>query len=233
MLRAEIRKISINNANQENILLKDISFTLHPNFIYTILGKNGSGKSTLIKSLTLLPDKRFFNIDGKIFWNEKNLFDLSEEELRAIRRNQIRYVFQDCVNSFDPLKKISYYFDLMVEDKQRLNELLEYFNLPAQNELGKLYPYELSGGMAQRTAFVLAVAAEPKLLILDEPTSAADTAIINLLIHFLKDYVNDGNNSVLIVTQDLLFAEKVSHMLAEIKSSTLTEFLINPNVESE
>ncbi len=98
MLRAEIRKISINNANQENILLKDISFTLHPNFIYTLLGKNGSGKSTLIKSLTLLPDKRFFNIDGKIFWNEKNLFDLSEEELINLTLNLSREEIENLEN---------------------------------------------------------------------------------------------------------------------------------------
>ncbi len=230
MLRADISKISILNSNEENILLKNISFNLDPNVIYTILGENGSGKSTLIKSLTLLPDRRFFRIDGKIFWNGKNLFEASEEELIMLRKNQIRYVFQDCINSFDPLKRISYYFDWMVEDKQQLNELLKYFNLPEQTELGKLYPYELSGGMAQRIAIVLAAIVKPKLLILDEPTSAADTAVINLLIHFLRDYVSDGNNSVLIVTQDLLFAEKVSDMIAEIKNHTLTEFQVNQSV---
>lgn len=230
MLSADISKISIINSNEENILLKNISFNLDPNVIYTILGENGSGKSTLIKSLTLLPDRRFFRIDGKIFWNGKNLFEASEEEIIMLRKNQIRYVFQDCVNSFDPLKRISYYFDWMVEDKQQLNELLEYFNLPEQTELGKLYPYELSGGMAQRIAIVLAAIVKPKLLILDEPTSAADTAVINLLIHFLHDYVSDGNNSVLIVTQDLLFAEKVSDKIAEIKNHTLTEFQVNQSV---
>lgn len=230
MLSADISKISILNSNEENILLKNISFNLDPNVIYTILGENGSGKSTLIKSLTLLPDRRFFRIDGKIFWNGKNLFEASEEELIMLRKNQIRYVFQDCINSFDPLKRISYYFDWMVEDSQQLNELLEYFNLPEQTELGKLYPYELSGGMAQRIAIVLAVVSKPKLLILDEPTSAADTAVINLLIHFLRDYVSDGNNSVLIVTQDLLFAEKVSDKIAEIKNHTLTEFQVNQSV---
>lgn len=230
MLRADISKISILNSSEENILLKNISFNLGPDLIYTILGENGSGKSTLIKSLTLLPDRRFFKIDGKIFWNGKNLFEASEEELIMLRKNQIRYVFQDCVNSFDPLKRIGYYFNWMVEDKQQLNELLEYFNLPEQTELGKLYPYELSGGMAQRIAIVLATVVKPKLLILDEPTSAADTAIINLLIHFLRDYVSDGNNSVLIVTQDLLFAEKVSDKIAEIKNHTLTEFQVNQSV---
>lgn len=224
MLKAEINNISLVNNSIEKNLLSNVFFTLEPNYIHTILGENGSGKSTLIKSLTLLTDKRVFRIDGNILWDELNLLNASDKELISIRKNQIRYVFQDCVNSFDPLKPVRYYFDKMVEDKKHLNELLEYFNLPEQEELGKLYPYELSGGMAQRIAVVLAVVTKPKLLILDEPTSAADTAIINLLIHFLRDYVTGENNAVLIVTQDSLFAEKVSDKIAEIKNSTLTEF---------
>ncbi|AFH48094.1 Peptide/nickel transport system ATP-binding protein [Ignavibacterium album JCM 16511] len=224
MLKAEIREISIINNDNQKTLLRDIYFTVDYNSIYTILGENGSGKSTLIKSLTMLTDKKVFRIDGNIFWNNQNLIHTSDEALTLIRKNQIRYVFQDCVNSFDPLKRMNYYFGKMAEDEKHLNELLEYFNLPDKNELGKLYPYELSGGMAQRVAIVLAAVAKPKLLILDEPTSAADTAIINLLIFFLRDYVSKENNSVLIVTQDLLFAKKVSDKTAEIKNSTLTEF---------
>lgn len=224
MLQVDISKISILSDDQERILLKDIHFTLNANRVYTILGENGSGKSTLIKSLSLLLDKRFFRIDGQILWNKKNLFDASEEELISIRKNQIRYVFQDCVNAFDQLKKIGYYFDLMVEDDSKFLNLLEYFNLPPKSEIKNLYPYELSGGMAQRISIILAVIANPQLLILDEPTSSADTAIINLLIHFLREYVSERKNSVLIVTQDLLFAEKVSDEIASIKNFTLSEF---------
>lgn len=227
MLKTEIRNISIINKGQKSILLKDVFFTLNPNRIYTILGENGSGKSTLIKSLTSLLDKREFEIDGKVLWMNKNIFEMNESELSGLRKNQIRYVFQDCVNSFDPLKSIGYYFNSMVSNHLKLNELLEYFNLPAKSKLDKLYPYELSGGMAQRISVVLAVIANPQLLILDEPTSAADAAIINLLIHFIKDYVSKGENTVLIVTQDLLFAEKVSDEIASIKNLTLTDFHIN------
>ncbi|BDQ03854.1 ATP-binding cassette domain-containing protein [Ignavibacterium sp.] len=227
MLKAEIKKISIIRDEIEKTLLSNIAFTLLPNHIYTILGKNGSGKSTLIKSLTILNDKKVFRVEGKIFWDNIDLLTASDEELISIRKNQIRYVFQDCVNSFDPLKRIGYYFDTMLNNKNELNDLLEYFNLPEEKLLGKLYPYELSGGMAQRISVVLAAIAKPKLLILDEPTSAADTAIINLLIHFLHDYVSKHNSTALIVTQDLLFAQKVSDMIAEIKDNSLTEFESN------
>ena len=227
MIKTELQKISIISNHKERILLKDIFFELKPNRIYTILGENGSGKSTLIKSLSLLLDNRTFNVEGKIFFNSRNLFELTDDELLLFRRKNIRYVFQDCVNSFDPLKTIGYYFNNLVDDASKLSTLLEYFNLPSVKELSKLYPYELSGGMAQRIAIVIASISNPQLLILDEPTSAADTAVINLLIHFLKDYVSKDPRTVLIVTQDLLFAKKVSDEIALIKNNSLTEFQPN------
>lgn len=227
MIKTEIQKISIVNKDQEKILLKDIFFELKQNRIYTILGENGSGKSTLINSLTLLTDKKDFKIEGKIFFNGKNLFNLTEDELLLLRKKNIRYVFQDCINSFDPLKTISYYFDSLIEDDLKLNSMLEYFNLPSRKELDKLYPYELSGGMAQRILIILASIANPQLLILDEPTSAADTAVINLLIHFLKEFISEEKRTVLIVTQDLLFAKKVSDEIASIEKNSLTAFQIN------
>lgn len=227
MIKTELQKISIISNHKERILLKDIFFELKPNRIYTILGENGSGKSTLIKSLSLLLDNRTFNVEGKIFFNSRNLFELTDDELLLFRRKNIRYVFQDCVNSFDPLKTIGYYFNNLVDDASKLSTLLEYFNLPSVKELSKLYPYELSGGMAQRIAIVIASISNPQLLILDEPTSAADTAVINLLIHFLKDYVSKDPRTVLIVTQDLLFAKKVSYEIASIRNGSLTKFQPN------
>ncbi|MGQ9797918.1 MAG: ATP-binding cassette domain-containing protein [Ignavibacterium sp.] len=227
MIKTELQKISIVSNHQERILLRDISFELKPNRIYTILGENGSGKSTLIKSLSLLLDNRTFNVEGKIFFNSRNLFELTDDELLLFRRKNIKYVFQDCVNSFDPLKTIGYYFNNLVDDTSKLSSLIEYFNLPSVKELSKLYPYELSGGMAQRVAIVIASISNPQLLIMDEPTSAADTAVINLLIHFLKNFVSKDPRTVLIVTQDLLFAEKVSDEIASIKNNSLKEFQPN------
>lgn len=81
--------------------------------------------------------------------------------------------------------------------------------------------------MAQRVAIVIASISNPQLLIMDEPTSAADTAVINLLIHFLKDYVSKEPRTVLIFTQDLLFAEKVSDEITSLTNNSLKEFQPN------
>ena len=187
MVEVSIKEINLIGDRHNRKILNNIQFEIQPNNIYTILGINGSGKSTLIKSLTKLLDERFYSINGKILLDEENIFELNEFALRELRQRKIKYVFQDAMNGFDQLRKIGYYFKVFASESTSINELLEYFILPKSNELFKMYPYELSGGMAQRVSMVLALATNPQLLILDEPTSGIDTLISNLYLYKLKN----------------------------------------------
>jgi ABC-type glutathione transport system ATPase component len=224
MLKVDIENITISNNNIAHLLLKNINFQLSEGKIYTILGKNGTGKSTLIKSLTKLLNENVFSVNGNIIWDNKNISDLIADELLQIRKNKIRYVFQDAANSFDPLRTFQYYFDNSLAGKNKIDELLEYFLLPDYNEISRLYSYEVSGGMAQRLSMIFAFLAEPQLIILDEPTSGIDYAISNLLMLKIKKFVKEENKIVLIVTHDIIFAEKVSDELAFLSDGTLTQF---------
>jgi ABC-type dipeptide/oligopeptide/nickel transport system ATPase component len=87
-----------------------------------------------------------------------------------------------------------------------------------------MYPYETSGGMAQRISLVLALSAQPGLIILDEPTSGIDVGIANLFLFKLKDFVSENNHSVLLVTQDIDFARKISNKIAWLSNGNLSEF---------
>ena len=223
MLKVDIENITISN-NNTHLLLKNINFELTEGKVYTILGKNGTGKSTLIKSLTKLLNENVFSVNGNIIWDNKNISDLIADQLLQIRKNKIRYVFQDAANSFDPLKTFQYYFDNSLAGKNKIDELLEYFLLPDYNEISRLYSYEVSGGMAQRLSMIFAFLAEPQLIILDEPTSGIDYAISNLLLLKIKKFTKEENKIVLIVTHDILFAEKVSDELAFLSDGTLTQF---------
>lgn len=225
MLKASIQKISFTSSEPPQTVLQNFSFTLSHNKIYTILGQNGSGKSTLIKSLTGLLNNSICNVEGEVFWNDINLLSTDNDKLLSIRKNNIRYVFQDSVNSFDHLKKINYYFSKSNAEKNAIDQILEYFLLPSYEKISTLHPYEVSGGMAQRLSLVIALLAKPDLLILDEPTSAIDVSLINLMVIKLKEFVNSNQRSALIVTQDLNFAEKISDDVAEIKNGTLKEFV--------
>ena len=224
MLQVRIKEIAIKSHGQNRLLLNNASFDLIENQILTILGKNGSGKSTLAKAITGLLDKKQYSVWGTVHFNELNIFSLKDEGLLGLRRDSIKYVFQDAVNSFDQLKKLNYYFDLLAKNKSEIDELLQYFLLPDSKKLFKMYPYEVSGGMAQRISFVLALLANPKIIILDEPTSGIDSAIANLFLLKLKEFVEQNGNSVLLITQDISFAEKVSNKIAYLSKNRLSNF---------
>jgi ABC-type glutathione transport system ATPase component len=224
MLSVDINTVSILDEKNKRVILKDIKFELDKGKVYTILGKNGSGKSTLIKSLTTLLPTELYKVEGKVLYNGSDILVISEEKLREIRKNNIRYVLQDAANSFDPLKKIKYYFDLSNVSPLKIEELLLFFLLPDYKKLSSLHSYELSGGMAQRLLIVLALLANPDLLILDEPTSAVDYAVMNLILLKMKNFVRDNNKSVLVVTQDINFALKSSNYISYLSAGKLSRF---------
>ena len=223
MLKVNIDNITICNNHTKHLLLKNVNFELLKGKVYTILGENGTGKSTLIKSLTGLLNKNIFQTHGTVLFEDENILPCDAGKLQQLRFSKIRYVFQDAVNSFDPLKTFQYYFKNSFTSRDQIDELLNYFLLPDYNHISQLYPYEVSGGMAQRLSIVLALIANPQLLILDEPTSNIDYAISNLLLLKLMEFTKE-DRTVLLVTQDINFAEKVSDEISLISDGTISAF---------
>lgn len=224
-IAVNIKELKLSTSTEEKVLLKDIKFALGEKCIYTILGKNGSGKSTLIKSLAGLLDKRFYKVTGSILADNLEITTLPENELIKIRGKRINYVFQDATNSFDPLRKLGYYFSRFKLDRNESEILLSYFLLPGLKEISSMYPYELSGGMIQRFGFVLALLMKPELLILDEPTSGIDPVIANLYLLKMKEFVSDDKRTVLLVTQDMDFAKSAGGFTSHIREKKLSEFI--------
>ena len=223
MMSVSIKSVEIKGDIPKSIL-QNISFEMDKGCVYTILGKNGSGKSTLISGLTKLLDENIYSVEAEIRFSGKNIYNLSTAELLRLRKEKIRYVFQDSVNSFDHLKKFDYYFKMLNTPEEEIANLFEYFLLPGKDKLLNLYPYEVSGGMAQRISISLAILTKPVLLILDEPTSAIDINISNLLCRKLREFVKDNSSSVLLITQDLDFAENVSDYMANMDKGILSKF---------
>ena len=223
MLHIELDSVTIIDDDKRRLLLSDININIERGKIYTILGKNGTGKSTLIKSITRLLSDTYL-VKGSVEFNGIDLLSTTELNLRQVRRKNIRYVFQDTINSLDPLKKIKYYFDISNVSPLKIEELLLFFQLPSYKNISGLHSYELSGGMSQRLLIVLALLANPDLLILDEPTSGVDYVQMNLILLKMQNFVRDKDKSVLIVTQDINFAMKISDCLAYLSDGRLTKF---------
>lgn len=233
MIRINIESIAVGNIACSKILLKDVCFTMEKQNIYTLIGKNGEGKSTLIRSLTKLLDETVFSIEGSVEFEGIDMLSLTQKQLMEFRKAKIQYVFQDPVNSFDPLKKIGYYFNLYSFDENEIEREFEFFNLPEPSKIFQLFPYEVSGGMAQRIAVVLGLLKKPKLLLLDEPTSGVDNETIYLVKERLKKFVLQNDSIALIITQDLSFAKNMTNYIAYLESGKLSEFVSFNNFFNE
>ena len=118
MLKTVIKELSV---KRDKVLLSGINFELKKNCIHTVLGLNGSGKTTLIKSLTGLLNPQFYSVAGNVFFEGKDILTLDKNELLLLRRDKIKYVFQDAVNSFNHLKTFGYYFDRLAKNKEEIN----------------------------------------------------------------------------------------------------------------
>ena len=224
MLTVDLKNILVKNKIERRELLRNVQFTLREKNIYAILGKNGSGKSTLIKSLTGLLNKELYTVNGNALWFDENIFGMKYDRLIKLRKNEIKYVLQDLTNNFDPLRKLKYYFDKSGYDEKIISNRLKDFLLPDFQTISDLHSYEISGGMAQRLSLMLAILSNPKLLILDEPTSAIDYANINLIKIKLKEFKKAGG-AALIVTQDINFAKEISDEIAFLHDHSLSELV--------
>lgn len=204
VLSVNINSIKRNGIGHNVFLLKKIFFELKKKEILAIVGPNGIGKTTLLNSFLNLLDCNY-TVDGSISLMGMNLLDSSEKELTKFRKEKTKYIFQDAVNCFDPLRKLAYYFDSSI-NRNELDFYLSYFLLPSSNNILNKYPGELSIGMAQRLAIIWGLLSKPQLLLLDEPSSALDAPIINLLSYKLKEWSENNNSSVILVTQNIDFA---------------------------
>lgn len=204
MLSVNIQSVSRIKEISNSVVLSNVIFDLKPKEILAIIGVNGVGKTTLLNSLLLL-DKNNISVKGSINFLGTQLLGATEADLIKVRKNYVKYIFQDASNCFDPLKKLEYYFN----DSSQIDALeshLNYFLLPSPDEILKKYPSQLSVGSVQRLAIIWGMLKKSPILMLDEPTSALDPPLINLLSHKLKTWCELNATSVVFTTQNIEFA---------------------------
>lgn len=184
---------------ERRIIFDNVNFSLKENENLMILGKSGAGKSTLARVLCFLekPSK------GEVWYKNLNLHKLDKNKQRLLRR-EIQYCFQDQKMALNPYKKIK---DLIQDglenfalqkDEKLILEFFDFFNLKKQ--ILEQKPYELSGGEAARVGLIRALILKPKLLILDEITSALDTKNSKELLNFLYDYQQKSGISYIFIS---------------------------------
>jgi peptide/nickel transport system ATP-binding protein len=194
------------------LALDDISFTIDPGEILGVVGESGAGKSLTGAAIIGLLEPPGRVAGGEIRFDGQRIDHLSREQMRGIRGRQIGAIFQDPLTSLNPLYTIGRQLTETIrthlpvgeeEARQRAIRLLQETGIPAAEQRIDQYPHQFSGGMRQRVVIALALAAEPKLIVADEPTTALDVSIQAQIISLLKRLCKDHGAAVMLVTHDM------------------------------
>jgi peptide/nickel transport system ATP-binding protein len=192
--------------------LDDISFEIAPGEILGVVGESGAGKSLTGASIIGLLEPPGRVASGQIMLEGQRIDNLSHEQMRHIRGRKIGAIFQDPLTSLNPLYTVGRQLTetiqahLPVDGPEALKRaigLLEDTGIPAAAERIDHYPHQFSGGMRQRVVIALALAAEPKLIVADEPTTALDVSIQAQIIQLLKRVCKDRGAAVMLITHDM------------------------------
>jgi ABC-type dipeptide/oligopeptide/nickel transport system ATPase component len=210
----EIRNLSVavEEAGQDKYLLEKVAFDIPQQSIVGLVGGSGSGKTTIgLSILRLLPDD-LRTKTGTIKFEDKKLFELSKEEMRKLRGDQISMVFQEPLYAFNPVFRIGGQIEEVMEThrqesghgkRKRVEELLNIVGVTDPKRIMNSYPHQLSGGLRQRAMIAMALAGNPKLIIADEPTSNLDVTIQAKIVELFRRIKNDLKVSILLITHDI------------------------------
>lgn len=188
-----------------------VSFVIEEDEVFCLVGETGCGKSvTALSIMRLIPHPGKI-LDGSILYKGKNLLELSESETRKIRGREIAMIFQNPMNSLNPVFTIGYqiseapitHFGLSKQDGWRKAvELIEKVKMPDAKARAKTFPHVLSGGMRQRSMIAMMISCEPNLLIADEPTTSVDVTIQAQLMHLLREIKEKRGMSIMLITHN-------------------------------
>jgi len=198
-----------------------------------LVGESGCGKSvTALSVIRLIPQPPGRITRGRIIFENKDLRELADEEMRSIRGNRISMIFQEPMTSLNPVFKVGSQIAEVYQLHQRLHrrkaleksaELLAKVGIPDPTKRISEYPHQMSGGMRQRVMIAMALACNPKLIIADEPTTALDVTIQAQILELMNHLKQDFGASILLITHDLGVVAEMAQRVAVMYAGKLVE----------
>jgi peptide/nickel transport system ATP-binding protein len=233
----DVRGLCVNYRTERGLVraLNGVNFTVGEKESIALVGESGSGKSTLGVSIVRLLPANASYVSGDILLNDKSVLAMNDREVRAIRGKVVFMVFQDPLNSLNPVKKVG---DQIVEalrlkgmregqdreaDQAEVVEAFKDVRIPDPQVILQRYPHELSGGQIQRVIIAMGLLMKPKLLIADEPTSAVDVTLQAQILKLLNDLKSEYGLSVVFITHDISVAYNVADKIAVMYAGNLVE----------
>ena len=245
MLEVKNLRISFSD-NGGDEAVADISFSMKQGEMLGLVGESGSGKTVTALTIAGLIDRRKVITSGEIIFRGKELLGASRDELRRIQGREIGVIFQEAMTSLNPLMKVGRQIEealkihtkMTAEVRRELAlEAMQQVELP-EPELGyEKYPHQLSGGQRQRAMIASAYISGPKLLILDEPTTALDVTVQAQILELLGKINRERNMAMLFISHDLRVVRRVCsrvivmHRGKIVEQGDVNEVFDNPQHE--
>ena len=236
MLHVSSLKVSFRASAGKVQAVRGVSFDLKKGETLAIVGESGSGKTVTAKAVMgLLPGNAVIE-DGEIVYEGRNLLKLTEEALCRIRGGRIAMVFQDPMSSLDPIVRVGRQLTETMILKGRAKgvtrktarlkalKLLEEVGIPEPLRCYGQYPFELSGGMRQRIVIAIALAADPDILICDEPTTALDVRVQAQILELISRLKRERGLSVIFITHDLGVVANMADRVAVMYAGRIVEY---------
>jgi peptide/nickel transport system ATP-binding protein len=230
----EVKKLRVEFPTRRGTLVAvdDISFSIAPGEVLGVVGESGAGKSLTGAAIIGLLEPPGRVASGEIVLDGKRIDNLPYEAMRRIRGREIGAIFQDPLTSLNPLYTVGRQLTETIlthlevsesEARERALKLLQEVGIPAAERRIDHYPHQFSGGMRQRVVIALALCANPRLIVADEPTTALDVSIQAQIITLIKRLCRDHGTSVMLVTHDMGVIAETADRVAVMYAGRIAE----------
>ncbi len=232
LLEVKNLRVAFTNRRGTLVAIDDVSFSIAPGEVLGVVGESGAGKSLTGAAIIGLLEPPGRIVGGEILLEGRRIDNLDASQMRRIRGRQIGAIFQDPLTSLDPLQTVGRqlvetirtHLDLSpTQARHRAIELLDSTGIPAAAARFDHYPHQFSGGMRQRVVIALALAAEPRLIVADEPTTALDVSIQAQIIALLKRLCREHGTAIMLVTHDMGVIAETADRVAVMYAGRIAE----------